>query len=606
MKKIILLIIAIIILSCKTLNINTPNSMHSMLSKSIDEDRSSNPMYREFRAAWLSSAANIDWPLIGGSESEQKKLIIKYLDTLYENNFNAVFVQVKPDAGVIFPSKINPTTRYFFGLESVYEKDDYPFKTDMLKFIIDESHKRNLEVHAWFNPYRISLTYDTNKSYDEQFSKKNFIHTYISNNLIPVHWYDNRIYLDPGEPVSAEYIKKSVIEVVENYDVDGIHFDDYFYQNTANGKTYKDWPDNISSKKYGEKSGYNVNNTSYDDYGINGLYAWRRENINRLISDLYKEIKSRKPYVKWTISPAGVWRNKEPLYEYSGSKYGSDTKSYNPNFDALHADALLWMLNGEKTSTLNNATYKDGLNRMYIDAVIPQIYWSSSHQTAPFDTIVKWWINEAKKSNGEKLADIYVGHALYKMGRADNTEPWRDKYLMSKQIDYIRKNGRGYIKGSSFFTMHSMYKNDRDSGNYGNEAVKYIKKNNYIFKAIVPAMNTMKNLNNPPLKLENPSIKRVFGHIEITFTDPNEYKLDKYNCPIASTSTYYAVYRETEGEIGIELIDKIMRTNFNINAEITYKDKNINSKKKYIYYVTALDRIHNESQYLKIINNILK
>ncbi|MEI0526822.1 family 10 glycosylhydrolase [Brachyspira murdochii] len=605
MKKIIILISLTILLitSCQTVNISVPDKLKTMLIKNMEEDRSLNPLYREFRAAWFSTVANIDWPIKGGSENEQKKLIIKHLNTLYENNFNAVFVQVKPDAGVIFPSKINPTTRYFFGTASSDEKDEYPFKTDMLKFIIDEAHKRNLEVHAWFNPYRMSLTYDTNKTYEEQFSKKNFIHTYVSNNLKPIHWYDNRIYLDPGEPISSKYIIDSVIEVVENYDVDGIHFDDYFYQNAAGGKTYKDWPDRISAEKYGEKSGYDINNTSYDDYGVNGLYAWRRDNINRLVSDLYKEIKSRKPYVKWTISPAGVWRNNTKLSEYIGSKYGSATQSYNPNFDALHADVLLWLLNGEKTSSLENASDKDGLNRMYIDAVIPQVYWSSYHKTAPFDTIVKWWVNEYKKARATNTADLYIGHALYKMGRETNTEPWQNIELISEQIDYIRKIGINSIKGSSFFTMHSMYKKDRDSGDFGNLALKYIKENNYIFKAIVPTMNTMKNMSEAPIKLENPSIKKVFGGIEISFTDPNEYKTDKYGHVLPSISSYYVIYRETVGESGIELIDKIRRTNFNTNSKIVYKDKTATSKKTYIYYITALDRIHNESEYLKIIND---
>ncbi|MEI0488597.1 glycoside hydrolase family 10 protein [Brachyspira pulli] len=604
MKKILVLISLTILLisSCQTLDIIVPSNLRMKLVKDMDEDRNINPLYREFRGAWFSTVANIDWPVRGGSESEQKKLAIKHLDTLYKNNFNAVFVQVKPDAGVIFPSKMNPTTRYFFGSKSTDERDDYPFKTDMLKFIIDEAHKRNLEVHAWFNPYRISATYDSNKSYAEQFSKRNFVHTYVSNDLKPIQWYDKKLYLDPGEPISAEYIIASVMEVVENYDVDGIHFDDYFYQNIAGDKTYRDWPDEVSASKYGEKRGYNITNTSLDDYGVDGLYAWRRDNINRLVSDLYREIKARKPYVKWTISPAGVWRNKNPLSEYAGCENGSDTKSYNPNFDALHADVLLWMFNGEKTPTLSKATVKDGLNRMYVDAIIPQIYWSSSHQTAPFDIIADWWINEAKKSRSGNLADLYIGHALYKMGRDTNVEPWQDIDLMSKQVEYIREKGKGYVKGSTFFTMHSMYKNDRDSGDFGNEALKYVKENDYIFKAIVPTMNTMKDLRKAPLKLENPTIKKVFGGIEITFTDPNEYKTDKYNHAAVATSTYYAIYRETIGEYGIELIDKIRRTNFDVNSKVTYKDKTVDSKKTYIYYVTALDRIHNESEYLKIIN----
>ncbi|MBW5380375.1 family 10 glycosylhydrolase, partial [Brachyspira hampsonii] len=115
---------------------------------------------------------------------------------------------------------------------------------------------------------------------------------------------------------------------------------------------------------------------------------------------------SRKPYVKWTISPAGVWRNKEKLSDYNGYEYGSDTQSYNPNFDALHADVLLWMLNGEKTESLKNAAEKDGINKMYVDAVIPQIYWSDKHETAPFDIIADWWIEQAKKSANGKLADL--------------------------------------------------------------------------------------------------------------------------------------------------------------------------------------------------------
>ena len=157
MKKINILIFVLIVISCKTLNIIIPNDIKKNLAKSMDEDRSKNPIYREFRAAWFSTVVNIDFPLQNGSEEEQKKLIIKHLDTLYQNNFNAVFVQVKPDAGVIFNSKINPTTRYFFGIDSINEKDDYPFETDLLEYIIEEAHQRNIEVHAWFNPYRISL-----------------------------------------------------------------------------------------------------------------------------------------------------------------------------------------------------------------------------------------------------------------------------------------------------------------------------------------------------------------------------------------------------------------------------------------------------------------
>ncbi|ACN83231.1 family 10 glycosylhydrolase [Brachyspira hyodysenteriae] len=591
------------ILSCQKKEIIIPDNLKTMLIKDINEDRSSNPLYREFRAAWFSTVNNMDWPLEGKSEEEQKKLALKYLDTLYNNNFNAVFVQVKPDAGVIFPSKINPTTRYFFGKDSTNETDDYPFKTDMLKFIIDEAHKRNLEVHAWFNPYRIAVTYDTNKSYAEQFSKKNFIHVYAySNNLTPIHWYDNKLYLDPGEPISAKYVIDSIMEVVENYDIDGVHFDDYFYQNMIDDKTYKYWPDEASSSKYASSQGYDPSNTNYDDYGVNGLYAWRRNNINTLVSSIYKEIKTRKPYVKWTISPAGVWRNKEKLSDYNGYEYGSDTQSYNPNFDALHADVLLWMLNGEKTESLKSAAEKDGINKMYVDAIIPQIYWSDKHETAPFDIIADWWIEQAKKSTNGKLADLYVGHPLYKMGRDTNVEPWQDIDLMSRQVDYIRTNGRNYIKGSVFFTMRNMYKDDIHTKGFGYKALNYLKENSYPFKSIIPTMNTMKYLNTLPSGLTNIYITNKFSSVEITFTDSGEYKTDKYNCAVEGTSVYYSIYRKDVEEDYIVLIDKIRRTNFNSDSNIVYNDKTANPKKTYIYYITALDRLHNESVPIMITN----
>ena len=589
--------------SCQKNEIIIPDNLKTMLIKDINDDRSLNPLYREFRGAWFSTVNNMDWPLEVKSEEEQKKLALKYLDTLYNNNFNAVFVQVKPDAGVIFPSKINPTTRYFFGKDSTNEIDDYPFKTDMLQFIIDEAHKRNLEVHAWFNPYRIAVTYDTNKSYAEQFSKKNFIHIYAySNNLKPIHWYDNKLYLDPGEPISAKYVIDSIMEVVENYDIDGVHFDDYFYQNMIDDKTYKYWPDETSSLKYASSQGYDVSNTNYDDYGVNGLYAWRRNNINTLVSSIYKEIKSRKPYVKWTISPAGVWRNKEKLSDYNGYEYGSDTQSYNPNFDALHADVLLWMLNGEKTESLKNATEKDGINKMYVDAIIPQIYWSDKHETAPFDIIADWWIEQAKKYTNGKLADLYVGHPLYKMGRDTNVEPWQDIDLMSRQVDYIRTNGRNYIKGSVFFTMRNMYKDDIHTKGFGYKALNYLKENSYPFKSIIPTMNTMKDLNITPSGLTNLYITNKFNSIEITFTDSGEYKTDKYNCAVEGTSVYYSIYRKDITEDYIVLIDKIRRTNFNSDSNVVYNDKTANPKKTYIYYITALDRLHNESVPIMITN----
>jgi len=563
--------------------------------KNIKTNRDDNPLYREFRGAWLSTVANIDWPIQKASESEQKKVIINHLNIIQSNNLNAIFIQVKPDAGTIYPSKINPTTRYFYGYNSTNEKDEYPFQTDMLEFIIDESHKRGIEVHAWLNPYRISLTYNKNKTLSEQFASKNFVHTYVKNGLEPIHWADGRLYLDPGEPLATEYVIDTVKEILINYDVDGIHFDDYFYQNPANGKTYKDWPDSESAKKYAVENGFDMNDKGRDDYRHDGLYAWRRQNINRLVSRMYDEIKKIKPYVKWTISPAGIWRNQTELKDIPASPHGSDTKAGVPNFDALHSDVLLWLLNGKKNKTLRNATRKDGIGKMYVDAIIPQVYWNEDNEKAAFDDVVDWWVEETKSANKKYLADLYIGHGLYRTGSGDKNSLWRKNYVMSEQIEYLRKNSDNKIKGSAFFTLHNMYSNDRDTKDYGASAMKNLVETTYIFPSIIPKMNTMRKLKKNIARVENITFEKNTGYIKIMFSDPNPFTRDKYGHAKAGSTTYYAVYRQMKGDYGIRIIDKVRRSEFYKNALSSYTDYNVRVGGEYTYYITALDRLHNES-----------
>ncbi len=589
----ILAIILLIALSCIPKNYTKENK--TLHIKYISEQKDSNPLYREFRAAWFSTVANIDWPLSGANEEEQKMMIISHLDKVKEHNFNALFVQVKPDAGTIYPSKMHPTTRYFYGFASSNETDNYPFQTDMLEFIIEEAHKRNIEIHAWFNPYRISLTHDTNKSYEEQYAKKNFVHTYISNGYEPIHWVDGRLYLDPGVPLATEYVINSVVEVLENYDVDGIHFDDYFYQNGRGKTTFMNWPDEKSAQKYGKKSGYKIDDKSKDNYGKNGLFAWRRSNINNLVSTIYKEIKKRKPYVKWTISPAGVWRNKNEVVDYiSADENGSDTKAGNPNFDTLHADVLLWLLNGEKTKTLKNATKNDGLGKMYIDALIPQVYWSRYHKLAPFDVLVDWWVSQAKMGKKNKTADIYIGHALYRMGFKNNVEPWDDTNMMKEQVNYIRENGENLIKGSSFFTLHNMYYNDRDTKDFGAEAMNNLVRSEYLFEAIIPKMNTMKHLEKNIDSVYGLYISDIDGKAVISWEDSSAYITDKYGHPKEGTTTYYSIYRKDKENEEIKIIGKLRRDK-NETTNI-FVDSTTEPNKSYIYYITALDRLHSESK----------
>lgn len=607
-KRYLILIPVLFLLSCNTnkefvanyKNISTDESLNFFydINKIMPIDTYK---YREFRAAWIATISAIDFPIIGGRESEQKELIITHLETLKQNNFNAVFLQVKPDAGVIYPSKINPTTRYFFSKEAKDEKAVYPFATDLLKYFIEEAHKRNIEVHAWINPFRMSLSYDKKKSLKKQFIKKNFIHKYNKAGLKPIYWADNRLYIDPGEPISKKYVIDTIVELVENYDIDGIHLDDYFYQYPINGKTFKDWPDEAVSKKYATISGFNRNDTSLDDYGKKGLYAWRRYNINTLVNNIYIAIKSRKPYVKFTISPIGVWRNKEPFVGMNGDINGTDTKTHSPNFDALHADVLMWLLNGEKTSSISNAIESDGLGKMYVDAIIPQLYWDISPSVSYY-SVLDWWGNQVEKgykTYNNNVADLYIGHSIYKVGTKTSREDWIRLDIISKQIKYLRSNK--YIKGSAFFTMHNFYTNDTDTKGLGSVVLSNLLKDEYKYQAIAPIMNTIKLRDLPPSP-ESFQSSISNNTITLSWLDYSGFNLDQYLSVREATAVSYVIYRQKSigaNKMELEIIARIRRDFEKKEYTYTFTDMYYDSRANYTFYITSLDRLNNESSYMK-------
>ena len=219
------------------------------------------------------------------------------LDKVAALGATVVLAQVRPFADALYPSAYFPFSHLCTGQQG----QDPGF--DPLEIWVTAAHARGLELEAWVNPYRIQQGQTPALcAQSPAVQHPDWVKT-----------TDTGSYLDPANPAVRQYIADALGELCRNYAVDGVHFDDYFYQNAAKGKTYKDWDDKISASKYGKEAGYDISNKSYDDYGVNGLYAWRRNNINNLVSKLYEEIKKRKPYVKWTISPAGAWRNKNKL-----------------------------------------------------------------------------------------------------------------------------------------------------------------------------------------------------------------------------------------------------------------------------------------------------
>ena len=358
------------------------------------------PSKREFRGVWIATVANIDWPSAPTDPySKQKEDFIKILDYYQSLNFNAVIVQIRTSGDAFYPSRYAPWSRYLTGKEG--QKPNT--QEDPLAWMILEAHKRGMEFHAWLNPYRATMNLDT-----KLLSPEHDLFKY-PNWMIK---YDTKYYYNPGLPEVKAHLLNVIREVVQNYNIDAIHFDDYFYP-------YKvpklEFDDAASFKKYG-KPGQKL-----DD--------WRRENVNVLVKEISQLIKAEKPWVQFGISPFGVWRNKDK------DPNGSNTRAGQTNYDDLYADVLTWMKNG------------------WIDYLIPQLYWSMDYNLASYRELVNWW---SKNSYNTK---IYIGNGPYKI-RDNADKAWDNPMEIPNQIG-LSKNTPN-ISGNAYFSAKSMYQKNKD------------------------------------------------------------------------------------------------------------------------------------------------
>ena len=351
---------------------------------------------REFRGAWIASVSNIDWPSKPGLPSiEQQQQFIQLLDQLKSLGCNAVIVQIRPVCDALYASKIEPWSRYLTGRQG---EPPFPYY-DPLLFMIEETHKRNMEFHAWFNPFRALM--DSRQNMNPK------------NHVTRVHkdWiinYGGLSIIDPGIPEAREYVINVITDVVKRYDIDAVHLDDYFYPYKVPGVTFTG--DTRTYAKYGDGLGK-------DD--------WRRNNVSLFISLLNTSIKNIKPYVKLGISPFGVWRNK------SKDPEGSETKGGQTNYDDLYADVMLWMQKG------------------WIDYLMPQLYWEHAHRAVPFGVLMPWWYGHCYKRH------VYYGLGIYRMVGA-HTGPWSSVNELLWQIRDIR--GQCPNSGYAFFSATSFDK----------------------------------------------------------------------------------------------------------------------------------------------------
>jgi uncharacterized lipoprotein YddW (UPF0748 family) len=337
---------------------------------------------REFRGAWIATVANIDWPSKPGlSTAQQKAELILLLNRAQQLKLNAVIFQVRPACDAFYDSKIEPWSEYLTG---VMGKAPEPFY-DPLAFAIQEAHKCGLELHAWFNPYRA-----LHKSHEGKVSRNHISKTRPE----LVRRFGQYLWLDPGEREVQEYSLSVVMDVVKRYDIDGVQFDDYFYLSAEDaGIKNQDFPDDRSWKKYGEGGGL-----SRDD--------WRRENVNGFVERVYRSIKAAKPWVKFGISPFGIWRP-----GYPPQIKGSDaTIKY-------FADSRKWLMNG------------------WVDYLAPQLYWPINQTEQSFPALLDWWADQNPK-----------GRSLWPGLSVANAGKWKPDEIPN-QIRLTRKQtgASGYI-----------------------------------------------------------------------------------------------------------------------------------------------------------------
>ena len=464
---------------------------------------------REFRGAWIQA---VNGQFRGIPTEKLKQTLIDQLNSLQGAGINAIIFQVRPEADALYASQLEPWSRFLTGVQGQAPSPYW----DPMQFMIDECHKRGMEFHAWINPYRVKTSLKSELS---------------PNHLYNIHpeWfvtYNNQLFFDPALPESRRHICMVVADIVSRYDVDAIHMDDYFYPYPAKGM---DFPDDASFARYGG--------------GFTNRADWRRSNVNILIQKIHETIRGLKPWVKFGISPFGIYRNEknDPL--------GSKTNGLQ-NYDDLYADVLLWARNG------------------WVDYNIPQIYWQIGHPAADYEILVKWW---AKNTENRPL---FIGQSV--MNTIQNADP---KNPSVNQLPRKMALERAYqtIGGSCQWPASAVVEN---AGKYRDALVQEYHK----YPALVPVFDFMDD--KAPGKVRK--VKKVWtedGYM-LFWTPPKaKDEMDR--------AVQYVVYRFGDKEkVNIDDASHIVAVTRNNFYKLPYKD----GKNKYRYVVTALDRLHNESK----------
>ncbi|MFF0162752.1 glycoside hydrolase family 10 protein [Streptomyces sp. NPDC005263] len=342
----------------------------------------------EMRGVWVATVSNRDWPSRPGLPADRQRTeLLAHLDRAVGARLNTVVFQVRPTADALWPSPHEPWSQYLTGTQG---RDP---GWDPLGTAVEEAHARGLELHAWFNPYRVANHTDVTKLVASHPARKH------PEWVVP---YGGKLYYNPGLPEVRAFVQDAMLDAVRRYPVDAVHFDDYFYPYPVAGQTFDD-------------------DAAYDRHGgaFPNRAAWRRDNIDRLVRETAARVRSTRPAARFGVSPFGVWRNSDtdPL--------GSDTRAGVQTYDDLHADTRTWVREG------------------WIDYLVPQLYWNVGFAAADYAELLRWWAEVAKGSRTK----LYLGEALYKAGDPAQPAAWQDPAELSRHLTLARTHpqARGHV-----------------------------------------------------------------------------------------------------------------------------------------------------------------
>ena len=460
---------------------------------------------REFRGAWIQC---VNGQFKGMPTQEMQKTLSYQLDELQKDGCNAIIFQVRPECDALYESQLEPWSYYLTGEQG---KAPQPY-WDPLQWMIEQCHQRGMELHAWINPYR---------------AKTKAAHTLSPGHVASRHPercfdYDGLTLLNPAMRENRDYICAVVMDIVERYDIDGLHIDDYFYPYPTPGVEIPDAAE------------FAANDEGYTDIG-----DWRRHNVDLFVEQLAETVRNSKPWVKLGISPFGIYRNKK------SDPNGSRTNGLQ-NYDQLYADILLWD------------------QKRWMDYCVPQLYWEIGNKAADYDELIHWWNDNCHNTN------LYIGEDVERTAKFNQIAR---KMALHSEMEYVQGTVLWYAKAAV-----------DNVGNYGTQ----LRNNYWRYPALHPTTPWVDN--NAPGKVKKLKVIDVNDHRVLCWTAP---KAKKWH----DEAVKYVVYRFDKKErLDIDDPSKIVCITEENHLELPEQPR----KTRQVYVVTALDRMHNESNIQKV------